>query len=182
MSRIAFAAALSLSVAACWAAAPPVGAQTAAAQTGGVQTVGACPQAQVAQYIGSLTSMSTSSESSIRYLIPKFRECGQGAIAGELDGSPEWLASMRQHIQGQANSAPELKVAIDTAIGNLSKTESSLQKHYALVLQGIDSMYDNRFPPACRRERTKIVDSMKSTRPQVPAALDMLQKFKACLG
>lgn len=172
MSRIAFAAALALSAAASWIATPPAGAQT----------VGACPQAQVTQYIAELTAMSTSSESSIRYLIPKFRECGQGAIAGELDGSPEWLASMRQHIQAQANSAAELKVAIDTAIGNLGKAESSLQKHYTLVLQGIDSMYDNRFPPACRREREKIVTSMKSTRPQVPAALDKLAKFKACIG
>ena len=172
MSRFAFAAALILPVAASWIAAPPVGAQT----------VGACPQAQVTQYISELTSMSTASETSIRYLIPKFRECGQGAIAGELDGSPDWLASMRQHIQAQSGSAPELKVAIDTAIGNLGKAESSLQKHYTLVLQGIDSMYDNRFPPACRREREKIVTSMKSTRPQVPAALDKLHKFKACLG
>jgi|JI9StandDraft_1071089.scaffolds.fasta_scaffold298302_2 hypothetical protein len=172
MTRFAFAAALTLSVVASWAAAPPAGAQT----------VGACPQAQVTQYIAELTAMSTASETSIRYLVPKFRECGQGAIAGELAGSPEWLASMRQHIQAQATSAPELKVAIDTAIGNLGKAESSLQKHYTLVLQGIDSMYDNRFPPACRREREKIVGNMKSTRPQVPAAIDKLHKFKACLG
>lgn len=172
MSRIPSAAVLALSTAALLAAPLPSAAQT----------VGACPQAQVSQYIGSLSSMSTASEASIRYLIPKFRECGQGAIAGELDGSPEWLASMRQHIQAQANSPSELKIAIDTAIGNLGKAESSLQKHYTLVLQGIDSMYDNRFPPSCRREREKIVSSMKSTRPQVPAALDMLQKFKSCLG
>lgn len=150
--------------------------------TARAQAVGACPQAQVSQYISELTTMSTASETSIRYLIPKFRECGQGAIAGELAGSPEWLATMRQHIQAQSTSAPELKVAIDTAIGNLGKAESSLQKHYTLVLQGIDSMYDNRFPPACRREREKIVSNMKSTRPQVPAALDKLAKFKACLG
>ena len=151
MSRFAFAAALTLSVAASWAAAPPATAQT----------VGACPQAQVTQYIAELTAMSTASETSIRYLVPKFRECGQGAIAGELAGSPEWLATMRQHIQAQSTSAPELKVAIDTAIGNLGKAESSLQKHYTLVLQGIDSMYDNRFPPAWRREREKSVRNMK---------------------
>ena len=172
MSRIAIAAAVILPIAATWIAAPPAEAQT----------VGACPQAQVTQYIGSLTTMSTSSETSIRYLIPKFRECGQGAIAGELDGTPEWLATMRTHMQAQANSPVELKTTIDTALGNLGKAESSLQKNYTLVLQGIDSMYDNRFPAACRREREKIVSSMKTTRPQVPAAIDTLHKFKACLG
>ncbi len=152
------------------------------AMEAGAQTVGACPQPQVAKFINDLTVMSTASENSIRYLIPKFRECGQGAIAGELDGTPEWLASMRQHMQAQGNSAPELKTTIDTALGNLGKAESSLQRNYTLVLQGIDSMYDNRFPASCRRERTKILENMKSTRPQVPAAINTLNQFKACLG
>ena len=146
------------------------------------QTVGACPQPQVAQYISELSAMSTASENSIRYLVPKFRECGQGVIASELAGTPDWLAQMRQHLQAQSGSAPELKTTIETALGNLHKAESSLQKNYSLVLQGIDSMYDNRFPPACRRERTKIVDNMKSTRPQVPAAIVKLNSFKSCLG
>jgi hypothetical protein len=142
----------------------------------------ACPQDQVAAFVRDLSAMAAKAETSIRYLIPKFRECGQAAIASELQGSPEWLASMRQHLQAQADSRAELKTTIDTAMGNLNTAESSLQKNYELVLKGIDSMYDNRFPPACRRERTKIVDNMKSVRPMVPDALGKLATFKTCLG
>lgn len=142
----------------------------------------ACAQDQVQAYIADLSQMSSKAETSVRYLIPKFRECGQQLIAGELDGAPEWLAAMRTHMQAQANVPAELKVAIDTALDNMNKTESSLQKNYQVVLQGIDSMYDNRFPPGCRRERQKIVDSMKSTRPLVPDAIVKLNAFKACLG
>jgi len=141
----------------------------------------ACTQTEVQAFIGELSRMSSTAEASVRYLIPKFRECGQSAIASELDGSPEWLLTMRQELQAAA-SVQALRASIDKAIGNLGKAEASLRKNYELVLKGIDSMYDNRFPPSCRRERTKIVDNMKATRPMVPAAIDKLRTFKTCLG
>lgn len=158
-----------------------LGLAAAAAGPAAAQT-GACPKDRVAGFVKELSDMSASAEESIRYLIPKFRQCGQAVIAGELQGSPEWLAAMRQHLQAQQDQAGELKTAIDTALGNLSSAEASLQKNYELVLKGIDAMYDNKFPPACRNERTKIVSNMKSVRPMVPAAIGKLNTFKGCLG
>ena len=142
----------------------------------------ACPQGQIDAFVRDLTDMSTRAEASVRYLVPQFRDCGQGAIASQLDGSPEWLLSMRQQLQAQAKTPAALGPTIDTALANLGKTEASLQEHYALVLQGIDSMYDNRFSPKCRRERPKIVDNMKSTRPLVPVAIEKLNSLKTCLA
>jgi hypothetical protein len=141
-----------------------------------------CPREKINEYVIELTEMSTKAENSVRYLIPRFRECGQGAIAGELDGTPEWLAAMRQHLQAQAGNPAELKVTIETGLANLNKAEASLQKNYDLVLKGIDSMYDNRFPPRCRRERTQIVESMKTTRPLVPVGIGKLTSLKICMG
>jgi hypothetical protein len=141
-----------------------------------------CPREKIAEYVAELTEMSTKAENSVRYLIPRFRECGQGAIAGELDGTPEWLAAMRQHLQAQANNPAEMKVTIETGLANLNKAEASLQKNYDLVLKGIDSMYDNRFPPKCRRERTEIVTHMKSTRPLVPIGIGKLTSLRTCMG
>ena len=142
----------------------------------------ACPREMVAEFVRDLSTMSTRAENSLRYLVPRFRDCGQGAIASELDGSPAWLLSMRQHLQAHADSPAELKTTIDTALGNLNTAEGSLRKNYELVLQGIDSMYDNRFPPKCRNERTQIVANMKSVRPMVPDAIGKLASFKTCLG
>lgn len=142
----------------------------------------ACPQDQVSAFVRDLAAMSSKAETSIRYLVPRFRDCGQGAIASELESSPEWLSSMRQHLQAQANVPAELKITIETALTNLDKAESSLQKNYDLVLKGIDSMYDSRFPPKCRNERTQIVSNMKSTRPLVPEAIGKLNNFKTCLA
>ena len=141
-----------------------------------------CPKEKIQEYVIELSEMSTKAENSVRYLIPRFRECGQGAIAGELDGTPEWLSAMRQHLQSQANNPAELKVAIETGLANLNKAETSLQKNYDLVLKGIDSMYDNRFPPKCRNERAKIVENMKSTRPLVPVGIGKLTSLKMCMG
>ncbi len=149
---------------------------------GGTVPARACPQEQVAGFVRDLSAMAAKAEGAIRYLIPRFRECGQAAIASELEGSPQWLAAMRQHLQAQADRPAELKVAIDTAMGNLNTAEVSLQKNYELVLKGIDSMYDSRFPPTCRRERAAIVENMKAVRPMVPDALGRLATFKSCLG
>ena len=145
-------------------------------------TASACPQEKIAEYVRDLSEMSTRAENSIRYLVPLFRDCGQGAIASELEGSPEWLLSMRQQLQARANSPAELKGTIETGLTDLNKAEASLQRNYELVLQGIDSMYDNRFPPKCRRERTQVVANMKSVRPLVPSAIGKLSSFKTCLG
>ena len=144
--------------------------------------VSACPQEKITEYVRDLSEMSTRAENSLRYLVPRFRECGQAAIASELEGSPEWLLSMRQHLQASASNPVELKTTIESALANLNKAETSLQKNYGLVLQGIDSMYDNRFPPKCRNERNQIVANMKSTRPLVPVGIEKLNGFKACLG
>lgn len=141
-----------------------------------------CPKDKIAEYVAELSEMSTKAENSVRYLIPRFRECGQGAIAGELDGTPEWLATMRQHLRQYSNNPSELKITIETGLANLNKAEASLQKNYELVLQGIDSMYDNRFPPKCRRERTEIVTHMKSTRPLVPIGIGKLTSLRTCMG
>jgi len=148
----------------------------------GAPAASACPQDQIAAFVRELSEMSAKAEKSVRYLVPRFRECGQGVIASELDGTPEWLLSMRQHLQAQAGNPAELKTTIETALGNLNKAEASLRKNYEIVLQGIDSMYDTRFPPKCRRERSEIVSNMKSTRPLVPSAIQKLAGFKSCLG
>ena len=142
----------------------------------------ACPQATINAFVHELSEMSAKAEASVRYLVPQFRDCGQGAIASQLDGSPEWLLSMRQQMQAQTTSPAALNTTIDTALANMNKTEASLREHYELVLQGIDSMYDNRYSPKCRRERPKIVDNMKSTRPLVPVAIEKLTSLKTCLA
>ncbi len=142
----------------------------------------ACSQEKIDAYVRDLSEMSASSEKSIRYLVPMFRDCGQAAIASELAATPEWLASMRQELQSRAKSPPGLKETIDKGLADLNKAESTLQQRYELVLGGIDSMYDTRFPPKCRRERNQVVTSMKAVRPMVPDAIRKLDEFKACLA
>lgn len=142
----------------------------------------ACSQDRVAAYVRDLSEMSSFSEKSIRYLVPMFRDCGQAAIASELETTPEWLASMRQELQSRTNSVPGLRETIDKGLADLGKAESTLQQRYELVLGGIDSMYDTRFPPKCRRERNQVVSSMKAVRPMVPDAIRKLNEFKACLA